>query len=550
MDLSQITIQKPQDQVPEGKIILVGMAVDGPVCRPFTLNEYTNIDEILGEETHISVAFKQLLDAGINRENIVIYRLNGIHGQTTFNGPNKEPVLRFMTIGTSEENEEIHIKFQDNVLNILTYKVNPIPVIEDVLDSEGEEIEEDVEEQETKIEVSKTAQYRLSNYDNWNDLVNDINKDAELGIISCAVQLVQYQDEVALDKDDDTEHYFEDIDTEEYLCRNEQTDEEEHKINYWNKLENGVLGDYEDKFMTPIAQMKAELLYFTDIYFDELPEVGIAAGSLAELLSEDSSSPCFSVMNTSPIPEQMTIPDWYYQDEEGNWYDGEEQIDLDVNREINNYIFNLDTMDVQIDKHLSAMNYLQIVVGDTFYHELPFPVSPYYCATYLQTPFYNPITNKPLSNQSFGEELNKSTIANLKNSGYICIVPSIRNGFVPYFAQTFNSKENSILEGVHTRRTLSHITTDLKEILNEYIGKPHTQYSQESIQKTIDEYLTQFVENDILRFYNYEVPKISVLNPPKLIEIFIDLNFYSETEKIRSGFSIDTKEGATDEWFI
>ena len=63
--------------IPDGRILLVGMLKDGPVGRGFTLTEPSTARVLLGTN-ELTRAYEHLVSTGVSTEKIVLYRLNGI----------------------------------------------------------------------------------------------------------------------------------------------------------------------------------------------------------------------------------------------------------------------------------------------------------------------------------------------------------------------------------------------------------------------------------------------------------------------------------------
>lgn len=522
MRLTDIKFTKSYEEKGKGKIVLVGMATDGPVRKPFTFRESSNPTEILGSN-QLSNAFNTLEETGIDRSNIIIYRLNGNHGSTIFKGIDDTDELEFLSTGTSNNIRETHISLSHGVLSVLMY--------ETVIEQVGEDVVR-------RLKLLLTTQYRLSNYSNWDSLIDDINNDADLGIIECVVRHIGNNKKVEL-KEDLSVHYLEGLDEEEYLCLTENTKMDTHKLEYWKKVFIGIIGSTESPYETPLSGINSEMLLVTDIYFDDLPELGSVIGQMAINISEDNDVPCMVLMNTSPIPSKKEIPEWYYDLGNGKWGDGEQELIIDEFEDINRYIFNLDTMAEKIDTTAPQLEHLQVIIGEDGIG----PIAPYYASTYLQTPLHLPVSNKELKNTGFGEELSKTTIANLQSTGYICIVPSIRKNYVPYYAQTFHRKGRGAIDSINIKRVLSRIIYDLKTTLDEYIGKPQSTLTKTVIESIVGTYLEPFKDNNILKGYTLELGDYSHLSYSGRLDIHLDLDFFTEINSVKAGFSIETKDG-------
>lgn len=535
MKLTDIIYDNQMTSIPKQNICLIGMASDGPVCKPFFLNKDTDVFSLLGEN-QMAYSYDAIEKAGIAREKISIYRLNGEHGSIELSKDN-EVFIRMITVGASDEDRTIAIQtgFKSITIKKTIYE-------EYELTTENGPIVD------SKIKNIETRTFSFDIYPTLDLLTDAINRDATLGIVEVLSNNL---------KNGYCTDYF--VEQKEYLFLNSHSQEnyvleegtlfETHKTNYWEKLFSGIIGDDSMSFQPALQLINSEIMVFTDVYYDSFPEAGSIIARFAQAKSEECGREVFSLMNTSPVPGLKNPPEWYFKTGPNTWMSEDGEVTIDPYEDVNSYLDKLTLLGLSSERNASHMNHLQVTVGDSFYQNTKIPISPYYAATFISTPFYQPVSNKQMTNPYYGEEISKSSIAILQSSGYICCVPSIRRNCVPFGAQSFSRKEGTVLSFLHNQRIVSIIVNDLKEIFDSFIGyKKKEVYNPAILSNQITSYLSQFTNQQLIQTFSLNFPEIQDIDDPEELNLSVNLSLYNETHNIQAGFSIEDRKGAVNVW--
>lgn len=505
----------------EGLVCLIGMAKDGPVRQPFLLKEETDVFLFLGQN-QLSLAYQQLEEAGISRNQIVIYRMNGIHGQVDLKNET-DTFFRFKTIGASASDRQLSIRTGKGTLSLIARQR--------LSDEE---------------EVVQTRTFVLGEYPYLKDLEDAINYEAELGLTEI-VAFAPNNLPTHTCFNESVEYFFLNSDPEDDCLLTSQTILKNHKERYWEKFEESFLVDKTLTFEPTLFELRAEALLFTDIYFDTFPEVAVLASKFAEQSTALHGRASYAIFNTSPIPKEQVIEPWYYQDEKGHWVTENGTLVIQPGQEKKAYTDQLLSTSLLLNRTDSALEHLQVVVGDFPFEEEALPLAPYYVATFLQTPTTLPVTNKAMQNIYFGETLSRKSIDILTDNGYICCVQSIRRNSVAYRAQSFRKKQpKSVFHSLHAHRTVLEINRTIKEKLETLIGVNNNEYQASSVHFFLKELLQNYQQKGVLQQFEIKLPtEVQGTNP---LVITIDYILYQELQKISAGFSIEDRKGVTRIW--
>lgn len=529
MKLSTINMIDPTQIEPLDNVTLIGMAHDGPVLTPFSLREGVDPISLLGKN-QLAANYIALEESGMNREDIIIYRLNGVHGRAELIS-DRTSFLEFKTIGASDEDKSVSIEsgFQTLIIKKTFYD------------------ESDIQDDNSKeIESIETQVYTLSDYTYLEDLVIDINHDAELGIIDVAANpLVEGKiKELFTEKQ---ELFFSNSSSEDAYCLRADLDLSAHHDNYMEKLDVGL---YEEgTFERASFMINTEMMYFTDAYFDKDERLAYIAGMFANEKKELTGQQVFSILSCSPIPGRVEPPDWYVHISDNRWMSENGEVSINPNEKIQSYLSSLQIASFSARTDPSISENIQVIVGDTFVADQVISLASYYIGTYFETPYYLPVSNKNMRNSQFGEEISKSSIDILQHSGYICCVQSIRRNCVPVGAQSFSNKNDNSLKHLHNKRLVSRISKDLKDFLSPLIGNNALRnFQQSSIETQLTAFFNEYVKDGIIREFNLSVSEIELINDYTGFSIDLNLSLFSELKKIKAGITLDSQRGVSTQW--
>ncbi len=534
MYATDVTYYNPVDTEPEGKIVLVGMTADGPPHTGFTLPATTDVAALLGEN-ELTRSYRVLEQAGIAREKILIYRLNGKRGFLTL-AKDGVPYLRFHSLGAGKEDKNIQIKVQATGLVLQSnYAAS---------DAKG---------------FSRT--YAYADYPYLSDLADAINQDALLGGIALgATELLEGAATVDYFLTEQGDYVLEGSDSEVGLCVGTDTEWTSYAGNYWIKFWNYVLGPgYDGYAQTPLTTLPCELLLFTDICLDKLPQLATFCARLAEQRTSEQQLVCTALLHPSTVPVDNTLPgdarnvvgDTYTDAVTG------ERVTLDPAADRTAYLSVLNGLFTEADRDNPAMRHLQVVVGDNRSYNLQTdangekqytvtPGSVYYAARYLLENFHSPLSNKELPGfEQLHVQLPKTCIAELQSNGYICIVSSVRRNFVTLFAQNLAAKTGTILENFANQRFVGVVSRDIQNLLEENIGQSKTAYYLKDVSSLLTEYLNQYVTSGILS--GFKILSRSSLNMFEE-QVELELSLYNEVKQVKACFRVDKAEQEVAVW--
>lgn len=512
---------------PTGKIILVGMAEDGPVNRPFVLGENVAPQEMLGN-TSLARSLQMLEGAGVNREDILLYRLNGKHGDVTIYAENAagqegEPIFRFRTIGASDMDQNGSIVVFPEAVSV-------------------QWVERD--------QGQRTRTYRFSEYANTASLADHINQEAMLGLVPVMVKELAHVDMTtafAFDR----EYLFHNAHSEAGYCLRDDVDIETYKLLYWEKFDQGVLGGGEPgEFYSLLRQTPCEAIVLLDMYFDWFPELRTIWAKLAKEKTAEQYTPCVGMMNASPVPHAVPVPSTWVLQEDGSYINEDQEIVLyDAEETFTLYVDKLkqQAADSALERATEGyMAYLHLLVGETFRYETTMPAMLNYAAAYVLNPMEKGLTNKTLPGfYRLEREITKSVVAELSASGYVCIIPSVRRDFVALKSQGFlNLSSFSSLQKPHLLRLTGHLFKQIVAVIDQSIGEPEIRFDSTNIERELDEILSGAVKERKLQDYSLTV--VDLEESP--IEVRISLVFFGELEKISTTHRINYVNQEVDSW--
>ena len=537
MKLTDFTYLNETYQTPTDKVVLVGMTSNGPIQRPFLLEENKNVIDMLGKN-ELSTAYMQLELNNVSRENIIIYRLNGTYGEIILKNEKNEEYFKIRTVSANNNNKLIEVNILPTGIVVTKYI----------------EIDEELNNEMIKsTEVEYKMTYIFSDYIHLYELADDINKDASLGLIDIiAKELI----------DGNIENYFKEerkimldtSDSENGYCLSNEDSYENFKPLYWDKFHKGVIGqDYNGNYInTRLSNIKSELMIFTDVYYDKFPEIGTFVAKLANQIQDEQDIYIASVIGVSKTPDLDTPPEDYTLISGNQYYnDIGETVYFDKRKTIKSYISDLKTLATTEERNEEYMNNLQVVIG-TEYEEIEekyYNALGSYAGVYIKNNKFIPVSNKEIFYiNEILDSITRTETSELSKYGYISLVPSIRKNLVAFKAQSFESN-NTILSQLNNKRLYGVIKTDLRTILDVYIGKNRKKINVAQLSKYFDEYFDNLIKYNYINDYTYELPSQQKWDNQDIYDLKIELILYGEIHNINSNFSINPKdEGGITVW--
>ncbi len=186
--------------------------------------------------------------------------------------------------------------------------------------------------------------------------------------------------------------------------------------------------------------------------------------------------------------------------------------------------------------------HVQVVVGEGYF-EIDGPMISMASAygALLGTIKHNIIpTNKKLEGiLGLNYELSQKYVASLSSNGYICIVPSIRKGYVPFYA-TFFSSTKLPAHKPHIVRTIQYLHYELQIKTSQFIGDPMLRRQKQQLEQFLKEILDEYVKNQWVRSYE---SSISYKESDTLAVIDLVFQFYGEIERVESNTTVYIARG-------
>lgn len=526
-------IQKEQN--PHGKVILVGMLEDGPTGTPFTLKENGSAKALLGDN-ETTRTYNRLIQNGTPVEDILLFRLNGIPARAEIE-VDDEVALTLEAMTSHSEDQRLN----------LTVSEEGVAIVSNYSD----------EAIESGRRKDYRRSYRFDEYPYLALLAEEITKDATLGLHNVlAEHNINYPSKRLADDLGPRAFLYGD-EEETLIVTDGQYPEDEpghdngYFYEYWQRFYYQLLGnDFDGESSSKILDISAEAIYFPDIPIDEMPELAILAGRIAEEKTENQGLLCTALFRTNTVPQVRTLDTNEYLNEDGTFYNRTTDQDEPwlPEKEQEEFIEKLVNTFTEEEKDFSEMGYVQIVVGDeqTSYGELiPGAVSH---LTHLIDQSLQASTNKELRLfEQIHAPLNKIHIDKLSRNGYICIVESIRRNAVTSKVQTmFNEIER--IDSFYFKKIISYISYDIKELLDQYIGQNLTLQSMVIIEDVLYTYLQQYVDERLIQSFKIQETE---MNPKESTsDINLEIVMYGELENIKGSVQLNEAGWEVDLWEI
>ena len=503
-NLSHFTLVNQVNVEPEYTVVLVGTAIDGPSNTPFTLNIDMDPYVALGDSP-LADAYNAARQVGM--ESIVAYRLNGTHAEAVLKDKNGKAVIKFRSVSASDIYNNIQmIVFPDHLF---------------ITSTQGE-----------------SRSYFFDKYPKVTDLVYGINRDSYYGLLEFnAIELDEYYS-LSNMVDAVTEVMFEGGSTEESLINHrdpssdETTDPTVIVPLLKQRLESALFGDDPEDIEKRLPNNHLGILNYgvitlCDMYHDDDPELTELLGSFCLNKTKETDFGCIAVIGTKPIYPEVV--------DEGET--------IDFNETVRTRVLELVSLSESIEE-TEAYKYIQVVVGDSIYPESNgryVSLAHAYAATQAQMPYYTMMTNKAI--RGFGKlnyDISKEDIALLSSNGYTCIVPSIRRGFVPYYATSFSKDKDSTLQRPHNVRISQYVSRMLVDELDSLVGSNLVKLSIEDAIERAEEILVSLVTSKVVKDYDLDY---ELLDYNTVLNLSVSLTPFSEIKAVTSVATISFPQG-------
>ena len=514
---NQFQLQKETGLHPEGTVMLVGAALDGPPQAPFYLKEGVAPHEVLGQSP-LADAYVAAKDAGAT--SILAYRINGKKSEAILKDSQDREIIQFHSISASS---------LYNTIQLILYPTHLY-----VVGTTG-----------------KVRSYFFDRHPTARELAYAINRDAFYGLVEFeATVLDEYRTlsnlvsvaETLLFKGGDEEVQY-------INHRDPQSESPTHAETVTallkERLKVSLFGeDPEDiEERTPVGELGVlpfGVMVLCDMFHDDDEEFTEMLGSFCENKTRDTGYGTVGVIGTRPIYPEVIDPG--EADEDGDVV--AETVDFDETVRVRALEL------VSLSESLSDMEaykYVQVVIGHTEYVESTnsaVPIAYAYAATQAVKPYYTMMSNKQIA--GFGKlnyQFGKEDIALLTRNGYTCIVPSIRRGFVPFYATSFSKDTTSTKAKPHNLRISQHISSMLTEELDRLIGNRQDTLSIKESMETANELLAALIQDGIIRDFtlSYQLTENNTL-----LSLEVSFTPFSEVKSISSVATISFPKGVME----
>jgi hypothetical protein len=493
--VNQVTV------LPEKAVVLVGAALDGPTNIPFLLNDNEEPHKVLGQSP-LADAIVAARAVGVN--DIIAYRINGVHATATLMDNTGRAVVEFRSVSASDKY---------NAIQLMVYPTHLY-----IINTDG---------------VSRS--YFFDKYKTVNELAYAINRDAFYGLVEFTAHALDGYFPLVNIVSGLTELLFKGGATEEHLINTRDplgettTDSSFVTSLLKERIKVALFG--EDPLDIADRSPNSELgsLHFgtitlCDIYHDDDAELTEMLGSFCMNKTAETGFGSIGVIGTKPIfPEVLSI------DELGENIETE-----DMEEAIRLRVLELIALAESLEDK-EAYKYVQVIVGHTKYGQSTrssVPVSYGYAAAQALNDIHISMSNKSIN--GFGKlnfEISKEDIALLTANGYTCIVPSIRRGFVPFYATSFSKDKESLMSKPHNLRISQYVSRMLTEEVDYLIGSTYNALSIQETMEIAKGLLDGMVADKVIRSYGL---RHELLESNTVLNIYASLTPFSEVRTVNS----------------
>lgn len=493
MRLTQFSFVNQVDIEPEHTVVIVGAALNGPSSSPFTLNNNVDPYKALGQSP-LADAYHSARKLGMN--NIVAYRLNGVHSEALLADEAGHPVIKLRSVSASDEYNTIQLVLHPTHLYV--------------------------------VGIDKVARsYFFDKYEKAHELAYAINRDAYYGLLDFSAEVLDEQYVLTNITDEIVHVMFHSGQTEANLINSRdplsevQTEETMVVSLLKERLLIALFG--EDPLdvaarrpNSHLGALSCGVITLCDMYHDDDPEITEMLGSFCLNKTEEIGFGCIGVIGTKPIfPPILDTGDT-----------------VDMDEVIHDRVLELVELSESLEDK-EAYKYVQVVVGHTVYPEsleTSISLATAYAATQAQFPAHTMMSNKAISGVGkLNFLLNKEDVALLTANGYICTVPSIRRGFVPFYVTSYSKDKESLMAKPHVLRTSQYVSRMLVEELDSLIGSNYAELSIKEAMEKAGELLDNLVADKVIRSYEL---RYELLERDTVLNVQASLTLFSEIKAV------------------
>lgn len=464
---------------PFSTVLVVGPSLGGPLATPFSLHENADAETFLGDSPMLD-AYKALQEQKV--PNIILYRINGKHSTGIIINPI-----------TGVETIRLHsICAGEDMNNIVAYVFGNHIVID-----------------ETAVGGMK-REYSFDRYPTVDSLVDVINQDSIFGLVGVVAEKLS---DAPLKTDFESRVVVllgQGMD-DAWMCQDRwDYDWQDSDFQLMRTALETHLFE-EDCIHPALGALQFNTCLLSGWFFEDDPYYLNRLEKFAVEKEEAGDMGCTMVVGVQPIleptPELIKAK--------------EERLILFAQKDF---------------------PHIQVVVGEGNYHvDGRFVSGAYgYAGLLGANSYYESPTNKKIEGfLGLNYEIPRKGIASLSSNGYICIVPSIRKGFVPFYATSFSSTKD-LLYKPHILRTVQFLNYELQQQLGGFIGNPAQRKEQQQIQQVVRDLLESYAKKQWIRSYEHS---ISYGDSYRVAEINIGLIFYGEIERVNTNSTIFIARG-------
>ena len=524
-----------RDQDPHGKCIIVGMMEDGPTGAPFTLTDKTSAAKLLGDN-EVTRSYDLLIANEVPKENIILFRLNGTPSIVEVN-LNGIDVMYLQTLTSHSDGGAISLTISEEGFTLMSNYTD--------------------EAKEERRRKDFTRTYLFEEYPYTHQLAEAISNDAMFAMHDIWATSIHNVPTSRLSESTGIMAFQMGDEESPMATKNgvfpEGSIEDEGSFlnKYWTKFYYHLLGpDFDGEASSNIMGISAEAIYFPDLPVDEMPEIAILAGRVANQKTIEQNLLCMALFRTNLVPLKRELLDGEFLTGDGEFFNtntdqNEPWLPLKEKKEFVEKLENLFTPE---EKTYPELNNVQIVVGESddasgdiipgaSFHLVNLISEDLHSRRNQEIPYFGNIYSP----------LDKNDIDKLTTKGYICIVDSIRRSIVKTKATT-PYISTQLKEQFIFRKTTSYISYDLRQLLDQFISSNISAYEARMIEDLLDEYLQQYVDDGIMHSFSLGEGVYDPESPNANIPI--EIVMYGSIDDVRGTVRLNETGWGVDLWSL
>lgn len=466
-------------------LAIAGFSNSGPAKVPFVLKEGVDPAAVLGSGL-LAENVKKAIRYGITP---LVYRMNGKHAECVLVHEERgTDFLRFTSINATDEvnNLQLHVFPTHLVINGL----------------------------------SQDKTYYFGDFQRTDDLVRRIQEDLQFNGGEVEVQVIQSLPLTGICL---TEKHipFTGGDNEyNLISQSDESDSSAKRTEQLAALKECLLEEADGEFYhtSELDPYHVDTFLFTDVPYDEAEtELAEIVGRFARSKTREQAIFCSAVLGTSAFRTTR------YGAE------GEDRYAEEIQRLMDK---------AATDRSQDYWKHIEVIVGS---ENVASPdIEALSCAgdyafmRYRLPSYHMSATNKEIKHIGtlFNEELQKDEVAKLITSGYICIVPSIRRGFVPYASKNLLSSD-TLQNSPHVLRSVHFDAYRVAGFFGEYLGAYISDTTFQAIYGRAQTFVEQLKENHPL----YRDIELAILDyNEEKVTVSLSFGIYGEVENVFSSF--------------